>query len=120
MDLYDGSLMYDFEEHVLRLVDLDEYRPGPFVADDRLPGSRRFMAPEEYGGGAAIDERTTVYVLGRAIRLLLDAFDEETCWRGDDDQLHVVHRSTERQPDRRFATVADLHDAWRKATATRP
>ena len=28
------------------------------------------------------DERTTVYNLGRAIRLLLDAGDDERAWRG--------------------------------------
>lgn len=48
VDFYDGALLYDFARDRVRLIDLDEYRPGPFMqADDRLPGSRRFMAPEE-------------------------------------------------------------------------
>ncbi len=29
------------------LVDIDEYRPGPYVATFEPSGSRRFMAPEE-------------------------------------------------------------------------
>ena len=116
VDLYDGSMMYDFATQTFRLVDLDEYRPGPFVAHRRLPGSRRFMAPEEYGGGATVDERTTVHVLGRAVRLLLDVADEEGCWRGTDAQLAVVERATRAVPAERFRTVAGLHDAWRAAS----
>ncbi|SIR97479.1 hypothetical protein [Micromonospora avicenniae] len=42
LDLYDGCFLYDFDSRRLWLVDLDEYRPGPFTLDaDRLPGSRR-------------------------------------------------------------------------------
>lgn len=49
VDLYDGCFLYDFPTERMRLIDLDEYRPGPFVLDaDRLPGSCRYMAPEEF------------------------------------------------------------------------
>ncbi|MEO5711237.1 MAG: hypothetical protein ABIQ59_15625, partial [Nocardioidaceae bacterium] len=83
VDLYDGSLMYDFDRHTLTLIDLDDYRPGPFATGaDRLPGSTRFMAPEQWGGGTTIDERTMVFVLGRTMRLMLDARDDEGAWRG--------------------------------------
>ncbi len=83
VDLYDGCFLYDFESHRMVLCDLDEYRPGPFILEDeRLPGARRYMAPEEFVSGSIIDIRTTVFVLGRALRLLLDAGDEEQAWRG--------------------------------------
>jgi hypothetical protein len=113
VDLYDGCFLYDFDAHRMHLIDLDEYRPGPFTVDeDRLPGSSRYMAPEEWRRGATIDERTTVHVLGRTLRLLLDAGDDENAWRGSDAQLAVVGRSTEAEPDRRFPTVAALRRAW--------
>ena len=55
-----------------RLCDLDSYRPGPNILDrDRQHGSTRFMAPEEFCRGAQIDERTTVFTLGRAAYVLL-------------------------------------------------
>ncbi|MFJ8828503.1 hypothetical protein [Micromonospora aurantiaca] len=74
VDLYDGCFLYDFDAHRMRLIDLDEYRPGPFVLDsDRLPGSRRYLSPEELTRGATIDERTTVHALGRTLHHLLDA-----------------------------------------------
>ncbi|MBS2532556.1 hypothetical protein KGQ20_07205 [Catenulispora sp. NF23] len=54
VDFYDGRL-YDFQAGVMHLCDLDEYRPGLFVLDaDRLPGSTRYMAPEQHQRGALI------------------------------------------------------------------
>lgn len=117
VDLYDGCFLYDDERLAMHLVDLDEYRPGPFtVAADRLPGSSRFMAPEEHRRGAVIDERTTVHALGRTLRLLLDAGDAEQDWRGTDDQLAVICRATDPDPAHRHTTVIELLDAWRSAT----
>lgn len=117
VDFYDGCLLYDFHAHRMRLVDLDEYRPGPFtLAADRLPGARRFMAPEEFQRGATIDVRTTVYVLGRAIRLLLDATDTEERWQGTEDQLAVVAAATCADPAERYADVRALVKAWHSAT----
>lgn len=116
VDLYDGSFLYDFEGGVLHLIDLDEYRPGPFVlAAERLPGSRRYMAPEEFRRGAVIDIRTTVHALGRAVRLLLDAGDEERAWRGTAAQLAVVERATRADPGERFGSVREFAGAWREA-----
>lgn len=114
VDFYDGCLLYDFAGRAVHLVDLDEYRPGPFVLrEERLPGSRRFMAPEEFRRGAVVDVRTTVFVLGRAIRLLLDAGDEERAWRGTPAQRDVVRRATRPVPGGRFGGVGEFVDAWR-------
>ncbi|MFM9693453.1 serine/threonine protein kinase [Streptomyces europaeiscabiei] len=117
VDLYDGALLYDFAAYETHLVDLDEYRPGPFVLDaERLPGSTRLMAPEEFERGAVIDIRTTVYVLGRITRLLLDAGDEERAWRGTAAQWGVVERATRSDPRQRFACVREFAHAWGDAT----
>ncbi|GGX88934.1 hypothetical protein GCM10010358_48710 [Streptomyces minutiscleroticus] len=100
---YDGCMLYDFDAHRMVLCDLDEYRPGPFVlAADRLPGSRRCMAPETFVRGAPIDIRTTVFVLGRAIRLLLDTGDEEDRWRAG---RPASGRSSGRRPPPLRSTV---------------
>ncbi|MFJ6832028.1 serine/threonine protein kinase [Streptomyces sp. NPDC091209] len=120
VDLYDGALLYDFGARAVHLIDLDEYRPGPFVLDDeRLPGSRRFMAPEEFVRGAVIDTRTTVFTLGRAARLLLDAGDDERAWRGTAQQLAVVERATFPDPDDRYGDVHRFAAAWHAAGASR-
>jgi serine/threonine-protein kinase len=118
VDFYDGCLLYDFDAHRMVLCDLDEYRPGPFLLEaERLPGSRRFMAPEEFVKGSTIDTRTTVFVLGRALRLLLDAGDEEQGWRGSPSQLAVVGRATTRDPAHRYASVDALVQAWHAVSA---
>ncbi|MEU6214374.1 serine/threonine protein kinase [Streptomyces sp. NPDC047023] len=116
VDFYDGCTFYDFEAGSMRLCDLDEYRPGPFILEaDRLPGSIRYMAPEAFRRGAVIDERTTVFSLGRALRLLLDGGDEEGHWRGTEGQLAVVRKATASEPSDRYQTVRDLVQAWEAA-----
>ncbi|MEK7424277.1 MAG: serine/threonine protein kinase [Actinomycetota bacterium] len=110
VDLYDGCFLYDFDKRTMRLIDLDEYRPGPFaLAAERLPGSLRYMAPEELQQGATIDGRTTVFALGRTIEFLLD---NAQGWRGTPAHRSVARRATSQVPADRFATVTHLVDAW--------
>jgi serine/threonine-protein kinase len=114
VDLYDGCFLYDADRGEMHLCDLDEYRPGPFVLDeDRLPGSRRFMAPEELRRGAVIDERTTVHALGRSALILLDGGGR---FRGPATAQAVAERASRAGPDDRYPTVAALVAAWRAAT----
>jgi len=72
-DFYDGCLIYDFEAGTLRVCDLDHYHCGPHRNTvGRMFGSTRFMAPEEFEKGCVIDERTTVFTLGRTAQIFLD------------------------------------------------
>lgn len=104
-DLYDGSLIYDFAARRIRVVDLDHYRDGPFTNDMvRLFGSTRFMAPEEHALGARIDERTTVFTLGRLIQQLLPSAAPAVA--------AVAARACTPAPEQRFATVAAFYAAW--------
>lgn len=110
VDFYDGCFLYDFERASMRLIDLDEYRPGPFtVAGDRLPGSLRYMAPEELTPGATVDDRTTVFHLGRAVAELLGLS------RLDDTQRRLVDTATDPDPRRRLTDVERFVAAWRSA-----
>lgn len=110
-DFYDGSLLYDFTAGTMHVVDLDHYRRGPFTNESgRMFGSTRFMAPEEHTLGARIDERTTVFTMGRTILELLPAAPEAIA--------DIAARACAPEPERRFETVARFYDAW--ATAVRP
>jgi serine/threonine-protein kinase len=103
IDFYDGNLLYDGKVHV---IDVDEYRPAPFVLDaERTLGSTRFMAPEEFVRGATLDARTTVFQLGRAAMVLLDDIPQSLA--------SVVERATHPDPGARFADAAELLRAWR-------
>ena len=110
IDLYDGCFLYDFDAATMRLIDLDEYEPGPFILDaDRTFGSSRFMAPEEWVRGATLDERTTVFELGRTVQILLDSDDR---FSGTAAQSDVAEHACRPDPDDRYQSVEELAAAW--------
>ncbi len=114
VDFYDGCILYDFEDHRTYLCDLDEYRPGPFTLEEaRLPGSRRFMAPEEWQRGAAIDQVTNVYTLGRtAVVLLGNGRLDGPEWRGGPALQAVVARATAADRATRQQSVRRFVAEW--------
>ena len=118
-DFYDGAMIYDFRRRRVRAIDLDNYRRGAFVNDmGRMFGSSRFMAPEEFELGATIDERTTVFTLGRTAAILLsDGSLNRAPFRGSDAQHEAMLTARRQPPDARFQTVAALRAAWGRATA---
>jgi serine/threonine-protein kinase len=118
VDLYDGCLRYDFARRRMRLIDLDDYRPGPVeVPPSLLPGSTRFRSPEEATPGAILDARSTVYSLGRVAQVLLDEGDDEGRWRASDELAAVAEHATQPDPVERYGSVTELAGVWR-ATAS--
>jgi serine/threonine protein kinase, bacterial len=120
VDFYDGCLIYDFGRRAIRLCDLDSYRPGPYTLDrDRQYGSSRFMAPEEFRRGATIDERSTVFNLGRAAFVLVGGAvrgeQDRHLWRASDALYQVASTATCPDPAGRYQSVGDLVLAWRAA-----
>ena len=120
VDFYDGCVIYDFSTGDVSLVDLDLYWPGPYMLDTgRQYGSTRFMAPEEFRRGATIDQRTTVFTLGRTAFVFLsedlrgDASRE--LWRAGDALYDVAHRATSPDPEKRWPSVEEFVEAWRSA-----
>lgn len=122
VDFYDGCILYDFDSAQTHVMDLDEYRPGPFILEgERLPGSRRFMAPEEFERGAAIDAVTNVFTLGRTAFVLLgDGTEAAESWRGNEAMRRVALQATAPERSERYQTVQAYVAAWRAACATEP
>lgn len=116
-DLYDGCLIVDFATLTLHVVDLDAYRRGPSRNDmGRMFGSSRFMAPEEFELGALLDQRTTVFTLGRLVRHFTTRLTEDTgCFEGPEALAAVVAQAVAPAPEDRFPTVAAFASAWRSA-----
>ena len=113
IDLYDGNLIFDDRIH---LIDIDEYRPAPFVLDaDRTPGSTRFMAPEEFRRGATLDRRTTVFHLGRTAAVLFDPPQGMGREQVPSALVPVIERATADDPDDRYEDAHALLNAWRSA-----
>lgn len=113
VDFYDGCLLYDFATDTLHVIDLDEYRSAPFQSLGRLPGSQRFMAPEENQPGEWIDQISNVYTLGRCARSLLGESLES--WRGGPGLWEVTARATDPRRSRRQSSVAEFLSQWRQA-----
>jgi serine/threonine-protein kinase len=113
-DFYDGAMMYDFAARRLTLFDFDSYHRGPFTNEmGRLFGSDRFMAPEEFRKGARIDERTTVFNLGRcAAEFLGGGSLARAVFRGTDTQHAAMTAACRPDPDDRLQQVAELAAAW--------
>ncbi|BDI31005.1 serine/threonine protein kinase [Capsulimonas corticalis] len=117
VDFYDGALMYDFDRRRLRLVDIDMYHKGAFTNKmGEMFGSSRFMAPEEHVQGAAIDQSTTVFTLGRAAAVFLgDGTLERSAWRGSEATQAVILRACAERPADRYPTVAAFSQDWSEA-----
>jgi serine/threonine-protein kinase len=122
VDFYDGCLIYEFASGRLGVVDLDHYRAGPSRNErGRMFGSERFMAPEEFELGARIDERTTVFVLGRtALVFLSDGTLTPGAFRGSPALFEVVARACDPDPTRRFGSVGLFCHAWHNAEPAGP
>ena len=114
VDFYDGCLLYDFDSSQVYLCDFDEYRPGPFVLEEeRLPGSRRFMAPEEWRHGVMIDQVSNVYTLGRTAVVLLGSGQlSGRTWRGSLAMQAVVSRATSADRAERQQSVRRFVAEW--------
>ena len=83
----------------------------------RLFGSTRFMAPEEFERGATIDERTTVFTMGRTVQLFVDCeIDSHVDMRRA--LLDVAERACQTHPTDRWPRMADFYAAWRQAAAS--
>jgi serine/threonine-protein kinase len=119
-DFYDGSLLYDFAERRLTLFDLDYYRQGAFTNTmGRMFGSTRFMAPEEFERDAAIDQRTTVFTMGRLLATFLgDGTLAREPFRGTDAQHRVMCRACEPKPADRYPSVSEFYRDWPAPSVT--
>ena len=100
---------YHFERQAAHIVDLDMYHLGAFTNQmGRMFGSTRFMAPEEFERGELIDERTTVFTMGRAAIVCL----------GDDiggALGEVVRRACRPEREERYRSMEEFYAAWQQA-----
>lgn len=118
VDFYDGNVLIDFDIDRAIVCDIDLYRPAPAVNDrGRMQGSSRFLAPEEYLMGAALDECTNVYAMGAlAFEFFGDNRDRaRETWRGPALLYDVAVKATQAERRYRYPTMRDFVEAWRGA-----
>ena len=114
----DENVLIDFGKNEALVYDIDLYRQKPVINDrGRMPGSSRFMAPEEYAIGAPLDETTTLYNMA-ALAFEFYGENEERkreTWIGPRPLYEVARRATMEKRADRYPSMRSFLDAWRDA-----
>ena len=119
-DFTDEHVLIDFDAHRALVCDIDQYRQRPaFNTRGRMPGSPRFLAPEEYVMGDELKEDTTVFKLGAlAFEFFGDNADRsQSAWIGPEKLYPVAARATRESRAARYPTVREFLLDWRKAVS---
>lgn len=115
IDFYDGSVMYDFERDALRICDIDVFEKAPCINTmGRMWGSGRFMSPEEFQLGAAVDQISNVYMMGAAAFVYLGGELDRSRerWEAPDALYEVAARATRDDRAERYPSVDAYVEAW--------
>lgn len=114
IDFYDGSILYDSALKKTMVCDIDFFRKQPCTNDmGRMWGSARFMSPEEYELGAALDEITNVYTLGAvAFSLFTDSDQSRAAWPLDDHRYAVARKAVSQSRAARHASILEFIQDW--------
>jgi serine/threonine protein kinase, bacterial len=119
VDFYAGSMIYDFARDDLHFCDLDHYVQGAFILEqDRLPGSRSLMAPEEFVRGRRIDHQTNVYTMGAVAFLFLGGSERSIeSWRSSEPIYRVAVKAVSPNREDRYGSIQDFYKEWLTALA---
>ncbi len=118
IDLYDGSLMYDFLHDRLTICDIDLFAKAPYRNTmGRMWGSSRFMSPEEYRLGACIDEITNVFNLGALSFVFFGDDRSKTLesWTAGKPLYEVARHAMNPERDKRYQSIWEFISNWNKA-----
>lgn len=117
VDLTDEHILIDFENSRALVCDIDLYRRKPaFNTRGRMPGSPRFLAPEEYVMGDPLDDDTTVYKLGTlAFQFFGGPEKTRQEWAGPAALYPVAERAVREKRKERYRTVREFVVDWRTA-----
>jgi serine/threonine-protein kinase len=117
IDLYDGSIMYDLQNKVTTICDIDFFRESPSKNDmGQMWGSSRFMSPEEYEFGATLDEITNVFTMGQmGFSLFTDSNRDITAWPLSDESYYVLMKAICTDRNRRYQSIKDFAECWNRA-----
>ncbi|MEZ3425907.1 MAG: hypothetical protein K1W13_00675 [Lachnospiraceae bacterium] len=116
IDFYDGSILYDFENHRTTICDIDFFRKQPCRNDmGRMWGSALFQSPEEYRLHADIDEITNVYTAGAMAFALFGNYNRtRETWQLSDAAFCVAKKAVSEAREARYQSLQALREAWER------
>jgi len=120
IDFYDGCILYDFDAGRTVICDIEFYAKAPYINTmGRMWGSSRFMSPEEFTLGAAIDEITNVYTMGAtAFALFGDERDRSIeKWKASQQLFEVAKKAVSDERGERQQSIERLIAEWGAAKA---
>lgn len=118
VDFYDGSVLYQPETGKTYICDIEFYQKQPYInRSGRLPGSSRFMSPEEWSAGMPIDARSCIFVMGAtAFELFGGGCDRSaSLWRLNEASRQAALRAVQPDRDARWPSLEAYENAWQAA-----
>lgn len=130
VDFYDGSIIYDFNNDLTTICDIDFFKKEPVINDRGKDwfGTKRLKAPEEYVLGAVVDEVTNLYTLGALIFNFFGTFSndeirkryEDNCfypcsidkWSLNEKCYNLAIKATQNDRAKRFRNITEFYLAW--------
>ena len=131
VDFYDGSILYDFQNDVTTICDIDLFEKAPVINDKGADwfGTKRLKAPEEYMQGCIIDEQTNIFTLGALIFDFFGEFSEEEIqqrynnnqflpcsinkWQLSEEAYRVAIKAVSPDRNERYLTFAEFWNEWK-------
>lgn len=116
IDFYDGSIMYDTVSGKTTICDIDYFRKQPAFNDmGRMWGSSRFLSPEEYEKGAALDEVTNVFTLGQmGFSLFTDSDRSQEVFPLTAGCFDVLMKAISPDREKRYRSIAEFEENWKR------
>ena len=116
IDFYYGSIMYDTVSGKTTICDIDYFRKQPAFNDmGRMWGSSRFLSPEEYEKGAALDEVTNVFTLGQmGFSLFTDSDRSQDVFPLTAGCFEVLMKAISPEREKRYRSVAEFEENWKR------
>ena len=117
-DFYEHSLLIDFLTGRLAICNIDRYRAMPACNDlGRMPGSARFLSPEEYEKGAPLDGLTMQYTMGALAFVFLaqDGSHDADAWTAARSLHAIAERAVSLKRTQRYPSLGAFVSVWREA-----
>lgn len=114
VDFYDGSIMYDFENDITKICDIDFFQKHPLINNmgNNFWGSSRVKSPEENIKGALVDNISNVYTLGKMIIQFLkysDILKNELFTK-------MIEKAISDDRSDRYNSLLEFYNIWKQST----